>query len=96
MSDVKEKNSESLTPKLENIKVGDWVVVRFTINRCYRGTVVKMHDNADFTVKFLRHDREDRYIWPQEDDICDIDFDSIENMLQAPSIGRRGELTFEL
>ena len=51
------ESAVSESKEKESVKVVDWVSLRFTERKCYRGTVVKFYcveNGCDFSVKFLQ------------------------------------------
>jgi hypothetical protein len=88
------KNKANKDPVLGDVKVNDYIWVKFTENKLYAGKVIKLYGNWEFEVKFLRHQSRSTFVWPSLQDVSDIEFPQIVRILSRPMEGRRGELTF--
>ena len=80
---------------LGNVKVDDFVWVKFTENKFYAGKVIQAYGNWEFSVKFMRNRVGSTFVWPQNEDVADIEFPQIVRILHSHKDGRRGEIVFE-
>lgn len=93
--------AEPICPVLGSIKKNDWLLVDFKTekrgNKKYIGKVLEIYGNSDFTVTFVTGYRNEQthFVWPDIEDIADIDFDQIARVLPAPTSLRRGVMEFE-
>ena len=84
-------------------QTGNWVVVRYKIvQHCkitakyFVGQVLKAYEKHEFKVKFLRlKEAPNKFIFPEREDVANIEHSQIICLLKEPMIDRRSIYTFE-
>lgn len=87
--------------KNENLKKDNWVVVKFATKKSlkhYVGRILYVKSGIP-TVKFVRIVKnikscKEVFIYPNVEDVCEVNCDDIEIYLPQPNICRRGQLMF--
>ena len=89
---------------LQEIHAGDWVVVNFadpTLNRkLYLGRIEQQTSRRSFLGEFLRaKGRSDGYqflfFYPENEDICEFDYEQVVGKVEPPITMRRGIMKFK-
>ncbi|KAK4873916.1 hypothetical protein RN001_013276 [Aquatica leii] len=97
-----EQDLENVTKQVNDIEIDDWVLVKFPGKKSvkhYVGQIISISEDC-ITVKFARKSsflkKKSVFSFPSVED-CSIVFDfDIVSVLPVPSIGQRGEITFEI
>lgn len=88
-------NSKNTT----DIKVGDFILIKLealgNLQKLYIGQILKIDDDKNFEVQFLRKTQKNTFIYPQIEDISYIHDDQILKLLTQPIMNRREEFLFE-
>ena len=92
---------------IEKIAIGElvpghWILVKLVTQRRpnnvrrFLGQILNVYGNADFSVKVVRQYRQetDKFVFPEKEDIADVDFDQIIGKVKPPTVLRRGVLDF--
>lgn len=78
-------------------KVNDFVIVRLISKKCSKyfvGLVLNIDKHLNFTVKFLKKIHENKFVFPEKDDISIIDLDEIVSILNLPNLNKREQYIF--
>lgn len=97
-----QEDLEVLARSIGNMRTEDWVLVKFAGKKNikhYVGQITKIDPN-EITVKYARKSnflkKKTFFIFPSNEDISDVPIDDIICVLPTPTIGRRGEICFEV
>ena len=78
----------------QTVEVGDWVLVSFKGKRSIRrfvGNIIGSPSHETWTIKFARNISEQKFKWPEKDDISEIDCDQVDTVLSQPTFVERNE-----
>lgn len=85
---------------ISNIKApvpNSFVIVKFAGKKKFRyyiGHILQICNDNTFEVKFLRRGKNEYFIFPNVDDIANVEVDDIDTVLADPEIDKRGHHIF--
>lgn len=86
------------TSAIVSVSFGQWVNVKFEsergIGHQFVGQVIGETHEGNVSVKFVKKIGNKLYVWPEKDDICDVDISQIVCILKEPSTDIRERLLF--
>ncbi|GBM47786.1 hypothetical protein AVEN_260070-1 [Araneus ventricosus] len=95
-----DKDSDSNNPPanaIKNIFQNDYVVIKLAGKksvRFYVGVIFSQDAFDEYTVKFMRKCGKDKFTFPENDDIAELDSSNIVNVLSQPSLNKREQYVF--
>lgn len=88
--------------EINNIQVGKWALVKFASKRkimYFVGQIIEVNEGEPL-IKFTRRKEATNsktvFSWSVPDDVCLVDSDDVVKILPEPTLGRRGELIFNI
>lgn len=98
-----EENDENNVPKetvadftKTDFAVGSWVLVKYETKKTRKhfiGQVLSLSED-DMSIKFLKRTNGGKFVWPEVEDIDNIQYTSVITILPPPQIERRGHHVF--
>ncbi|GBM07913.1 hypothetical protein AVEN_96523-1 [Araneus ventricosus] len=82
---------------IKNIFQNDYVVIKLAGKksvRFYVGVIISQDAFDEYTVKFMRKCGKDKFTFPENDDIAEVDSSNIVNVLSQPSLNKREHYVF--
>ncbi|GBM24419.1 hypothetical protein AVEN_192729-1, partial [Araneus ventricosus] len=82
---------------IKNIFQNDYVVIKLAGKksvRFYVGVIISQDAFDEYTVKFMRKCGKDKFTFPENDDIAEVDSSNIVNVLSQPSLNKREQYVF--
>lgn len=86
---------------VEKLRVGNWVLVAFATKKTkkhYVGQILEI-DKNELKIKFVRKKEGEKtlsFIWPEQEDECEVSEDEVIMVLPEPNLGRRADLSFNI
>jgi hypothetical protein len=81
------------------VEVNSWVVVEYSTKKTvkhYIGQIISINNNKESEIKFARKYKSDKFLWPEIEDCDIVPISQIKRVVNAPKVGRRNELYFNL
>ncbi|GBO09255.1 hypothetical protein AVEN_191868-1 [Araneus ventricosus] len=96
-SDTDSDSNNPPANAIKNIFQNDYVVIKLAGKksvRFYVGVIFSQDAFDEYTVKFMRKCGKDKFTFPENDDIAELDSSNIVNVLSQPSLNKREQYVF--
>ncbi|GBN99584.1 hypothetical protein AVEN_241090-1 [Araneus ventricosus] len=96
-SDTDSDSNNPPANSIKNIFQNDYVVIKLAGKksvRFYVGVIISQDAFDEYTVKFMRKCGKDKFTFPENDDIAEVDSSNIVNVLSQPSLNKREQYVF--
>ncbi|GBM61367.1 hypothetical protein AVEN_112247-1 [Araneus ventricosus] len=96
-SDTDSDSNNPPANAIKNIVQNDYVVIKLAGKksvRFYVGVIISQDAFDEYTVKFMRKCGKDKFTFPENDDIAEVDLSNIVNVLSQPSLNKREQYVF--
>ncbi|GBM60496.1 hypothetical protein AVEN_212047-1 [Araneus ventricosus] len=96
-TDTDSDSNNPLANAIKNIFQNDYVVIKLAGKksvRFYVGVIISQDAFDEYTVKFMRKCGKDKFTFPENDDIAEVDSSNIVNVLSQPSLNKREQYVF--
>ncbi|GBN14955.1 hypothetical protein AVEN_267167-1 [Araneus ventricosus] len=96
-SDTDSDSNNPPANAIKNIFQNYYVVIKLAGKksvRFYVGVIISQDAFDEYTVKFMRKCGKDKFTFPENDDIAEVDSSNIVNVLSQPSLNKREQYVF--